>query len=205
MLLRAFAAVPSLDVLCQFHRRRLGLRFRLLHPDMDNAVKPVALVGDFTASSDEVYLVPAFHLPGGLIPLCFCVCNLTGLVLLKELGELVFIRQAKGLSCRRECVARLAGHFYLDGYFPESLPDIGLRERRPRMAQAKKTDEGKKDFPYRVISRFHNDFIRSVIIFCDDIQEQGKRQYKFDTPDPFIFCGKSALTYQKTFPYTSTP
>jgi hypothetical protein len=105
---------------------------------MDNAVKPVALVGDFAASRDEVYLVPAFHLPGVLIPLRFCVCNLTGLVLLNELGEFVFIRQAKGLSCRRECVTRLAGHFHPDGYFPEALPDIGLRERRPRIAPAKK-------------------------------------------------------------------
>ena len=32
-----------------------------------------------------------------------------------------------------------------------------------------------------------------------------KRQYKFDTQAPFIFCRKSALTYQKTFPYTSNP
>jgi hypothetical protein len=158
MFLRAFAAVPSLDVLYQFHRRR----FRLLHPDMDNAVESVALVSDFAASSDEICLAPAFHLPGGFIPLRFCVCNLAGLVLLEELGELVFIRQAKGLSRRRECVTRLAGHFHPDGYFPEALLDIGLRERRSRMAQAKKTDEGKKDFPYRFISRFHSDSILPV-------------------------------------------
>jgi hypothetical protein len=163
MLLRAFAAVPSLDVLCQFRRRRLGLRFRLLHPDMDNAVEPVALVGDFAASSDEVYLVPAFHLPGGLIPLRFCVCNLTVLILLQELGNLIFVRQAMGLSYRRDRISRHAGYFRFDGDFPESLPDIGLRERRPRMAQAKKTDEGKKNFPYRFISRFHNDSIRSLM------------------------------------------
>jgi hypothetical protein len=204
MLLRAFAAVPSLDVLCQFHRRCLWLRFRLLHPDMDDAVEPVALIGDFAASSDEVYLVSAFHLPGGLIPYRFCVCNLTVLILLQELGNLIFIRQAMGLSYRRDRVSRHAGYFRFDGYFPETLPDIRLREHRPCMAQAKKTDEGKKDFPDRFISRFHSDFIRSVVIFCDDIQEQGKRQYKLDAHYLFKFCGKSALTYQKTFPYTPT-
>jgi hypothetical protein len=141
---------------------------------MDNAVEPVALICDFAASSDEVYLVSAFHLPGSLIPLRFCVCNLTVLILLQKLGNLIFIRQAMGLSYRRDRISRHAGYFRLDGYFPEALPDIGLRERRPRMAQAKKTDEGKKDFPDRFINRFHRDFIRSVVIFCDDIQEQGK-------------------------------
>jgi hypothetical protein len=109
---------------------------------------------------------------------------LTGLVLLKELVELIFIRQAKGLRCRRKCITRLAGYFRFDGYFPETLPDIWFRERRPRVAQAKKTDEGKKNFPYRFISRSHNDSIYLLMIFCDDIQEQGKRQYKFDTQAP---------------------
>jgi hypothetical protein len=160
MLLRAFAAVPSLDVLCQFHRRR----FRLLHLDMDHAVEPVAFIGDFAASSDEVSLALAFHLPGGLIPLRFCVCDLTGLVLLKEIGELIFIRQAKGLSCRWESIARLAGHFHLDGYFPEALPDIGLRERRPRIAQAKKTDEGGTDLMYPFVSSSHNNSITILTV-----------------------------------------
>jgi hypothetical protein len=81
---------------------------------------------------------------------------LTILILLQELGNLIFIRQAMDLSYRRDRISRHAGYFRFDGYFPEALPDIGLRERRPRIAQTKKTDEDKKNSPYRFISRFHS-------------------------------------------------
>jgi hypothetical protein len=118
---------------------------------MDNPVKALPPVSDPAASRDETFPAPAFHLPGGRISLQFCICDLTGLVLLKEFGDFVFIRQAKGSGGRRECVTRPAGDFHPDGYLPEALPDIGLRKRRSGMGQAKKTDEGKKDFHYGLI------------------------------------------------------